>query len=231
MRVGGLLKLSLIDYPQKLSCVIFTQGCPFRCHFCHNPSLVLPEKFTPVIEEEEIFNFLQKRVGQLDAVVISGGEPTIQKDLITFAKKIRQLGYFIKLDTSGIRPDVIQKLLDEKLVDYIAMDIKTSSLKYESIINVNIDLNAIKTSIELIKNSSIDYEFRTTILPDHHQEEEVHQMGELIKGAKLHILQGFIPDFSLNPDFQSLEKCSEIKLKECQKIAEKYVDKCEIRIN
>ena len=150
MKIGSLQKLTLLDYPKKLACIIFFQGCPFRCHFCYNKSLVLKELFTPSIKEEEVFNFLKKRKNLLQAVVLSGGEPTMQKDLIPFIRKIKELNFKVKLDTMGIYPEKIKKLLNLKLVDYIAMDIKAPLKKYKNVINIDVKEESIKKSIKLI---------------------------------------------------------------------------------
>jgi len=164
MRIGGVLKLSLIDYPDKMSCVIFTQGCNFRCRYCHNPQLVLPEQYGPTIPEEEVLDFLNDRREFLQGVVISGGEPTIQKGLIPFMLKIKKMGYAIKLDTNGSQPQVIEELLRLKLVDYIAMDIKATVEKYEQVIDAPLKQDCITQSVELIVRSGLPYQFRTTVV-------------------------------------------------------------------
>lgn len=199
MKIGGIQKLSFIDYPKKLSSVIFTQGCPFRCHFCHNSSLVIPEKMAPSLLEEEIFSLLKKRRDKLDGVVISGGEPTAQKDLKEFILEIKKLGFLVKLDTSGIHPKILENLLKEKLLDYVAMDIKATLEKYPSVINASLDPLAIKESIHLLIQGSIDYEFRTTLVPFLHPLEDLLKMAELIQGAKLYVLQTFSSKTPLNP--------------------------------
>ena len=162
MRIGGFQKFSLIDFPQKSSAVIFTQGCNFRCSYCHNPELVYENLFGVPVREEEIFAFLEQRKDILDGVVITGGEPTLQSDLEDFVAKIKFRGYLIKLDTNGSNPDIIGKLLNKKLLDFIAMDIKAPFDKYESVCGVKINILNIKKSINIIKNSQIAFEFRTT---------------------------------------------------------------------
>lgn len=229
MLIGGIQELSLIDYPKKLSAIIFTQGCPFRCHFCHNPSLVLKEKFSSSIKEEDIFSFLKKRQNKLDAVVITGGEPTIQKDLKEFIKKVKNLGYLIKLDTSGINPHVLKELLDENLLDYVAMDIKTSLNNYSQVIAIKINIENIKKSINILLSSSIPYEFRTTLVPFLHKTEDVKDIATSIKGAKLLTLQTFIPTTTLNPNFGKEQPFSASQMKQLKILAEQYVVLCKIR--
>jgi len=162
MQIGGLQKFSLIDYPGLISAVVFTQGCNFRCPYCHNPELVLPELFASTVPEEILFAFLEERIGQLDAVVISGGEPTLQSGLIPFIRKVKALGYKVKLDTNGSNPDVVADCVEEKLLDYVAMDIKAPFEKYEKLTGCSVDLARIKRSIKLITDSGLPFDFRTT---------------------------------------------------------------------
>ena len=162
MRIGGLQKFSFIDYPNKTAAIIFTQGCNFRCEYCHNPELVYYNMFQVPMPEEQVFSFLESRKNQLDAVVITGGEPTLQQDLIEFIKKIKGMGFLVKLDTNGSNPQVLEQIINQKLVDFIAMDIKAPFDKYNLVCCVPVDIDNIKLSIELIKNSGIDFLFRTT---------------------------------------------------------------------
>lgn len=162
MRIGGLQKLSLIDFPQKTAAIVFTQGCNFRCGYCHNPELIYPKLYQIPIPEEEVFAFLETRVGKLDGVVITGGEPTLQSDLIDFIKKVKAMGFLVKLDSNGSNPEILKKIIDEKLVDFIAMDIKATFDKYNLVCGVSVNLDNIKKSIELIKKSGIRFQFRTT---------------------------------------------------------------------
>ncbi len=164
MRIGGLLKFSLIDYPGKVAAVVFTQGCNYRCPFCHNPELVLPELFTEPIDLADIFAFLEKRRGQLQGIVITGGEPTLHNDLKEFIARIKALGYLVKLDTNGSRPEVLREILDARLVDFVAMDIKSSLQGYCKATGVTPDLECIKASIQAILSSGVAHIFRTTAL-------------------------------------------------------------------
>lgn len=193
MLIGGLQKFSLIDYPKKVAAVIFTQGCNFRCPFCQNPDLVLPERYTEPIPEEEILSFLKTRQGQLTGVVVTGGEPTIQKDLTDFLRKIKSLGYAVKLDTNGNDPEALKKVLDAKLVDYVAMDIKTSLQRYSEAAGVAVDIKNIERSIEFIVDAGIDYHFRTTLVSKYISNNDLEDISRLLKKAKSYIIQKFDP--------------------------------------
>ena len=187
MKIVGFQKLTLVDYPGKMACIIFTEGCNYRCPYCHN-SLLVYEKSDYEISEDEIFNYLDKRKGIIEGIVISGGEPTIQKDLIEFLKKLRNYPISIKLDTNGSNPDILEKILDNNLVDYVAMDIKNSIKKYPittAIKNINVD-NVLK-SIKLLIHSNIDYEFRTTIVKELHDIDDIKEIRKLIGKSKYYI--------------------------------------------
>lgn len=162
MRIGGLQKFSFIDYPNKTSAIIFTQGCNFRCEYCHNPELVYYNMYQIPVPEEQVIAFLESRKNQLDAVVITGGEPTLQPNLIDFIKKVKDMGFLVKLDTNGSNPQVLEQIINQKLVDFIAMDIKAPFDKYNLVCCVPVDIDDIKLSIKLIKNSGIKFLFRTT---------------------------------------------------------------------
>lgn len=203
MLIGGIQKISFIDYPGKMSCVIFTQGCNFCCPFCHNPSLVDPKQFQRPISSEEVFEFLYSREKFLDGVVISGGEPTLHKDLQQFVESIKKIGQFaIKLDTNGNKPEVIFDLVNAGLIDFIAMDIKHVWDKYPLACGTYPDIDAIKRSTEFIKKCGIDYEFRTTIVPGIHTANDIKMIAEQLQGAKKFVIQQFIPDHALNPELR-----------------------------
>ncbi|OGD67803.1 anaerobic ribonucleoside-triphosphate reductase activating protein [Candidatus Berkelbacteria bacterium RIFCSPHIGHO2_12_FULL_36_9] len=241
MYISGLQKTSLIDYPENISAVIFTSGCNFNCGFCHNPELVNPKLYLPEIPEYKILDFLRKRKKVLDAVVITGGEPTIYPDLINFIKKIKKLGYLIKLDTNGTNPDIINNLITNNLIDYIAMDIKGPLDKYQEITGCLVDIGKIKQSIQIIKNirvsprrspresALVDYEFRTTVVPTLHKKENFRSIGKMIKGAKKYYLQQFRPTKTLSPKFKTITPFSQSQLQEFKIIMEKYVKEVEIR--
>jgi len=205
MKISGIQKFSLIDFPGKKSCIIFTAGCNFRCGFCHNPEFVLPEEVVRLkgnfIQEEALFNFLNERKGLLDGVVVSGGEPTIMPDLPEFFAKIRAMGFQTKLDSNGSNPNMLQKLIDQKLLDYIAMDIKTAPECYPDLAGANARIEAILDSIRIIKSSPIDYEFRTTLIQELHPFELLSSMAEVVGDAKHWFLQEYRPGHTLDPSF------------------------------
>ena len=193
MRIGGFQRFSLIDYPGKLTATVFTQGCNFRCPYCYNPELVDPRLYREPISAEEIISFLEKRRGTIDAVTITGGEPTIQPDLPEFARRIKEMEYLIKLDTNGSNPDIIEILLGENLVDFIAMDIKTTLPRYDRVANCPVDKGNIRRSIHLIMRSGIEYEFRTTLARPYISRDDVLGIGDMIKYASRYALQKFVP--------------------------------------
>ena len=189
MKIGGFQKVSLIDYPGRISAVVFTRGCNFRCPFCHNPELVDPERFTDLIPEPEILSFLEKRRGRLDAVVITGGEPTLQPELLPFVIHLRAMGYRIKLDTNGALPEVIEEMLGRRLLDYIAMDIKAPLGKYGEATGVKADGRRITRSISLIMGSGIEYEFRTTAVRSFLAPPDFEEIGRLKHEHHIPVLQ------------------------------------------
>lgn len=229
MLIGGVQKFSLIDYPRKAAALIFTQGCGFLCHFCHNPSLVLSELFTKPFDEDEVLFFLKKRKNRLDGVVITGGEPTIQKDLKRFITKIKRMGYLVKLDTNGINPRVLKQLIDGHLIDYIAMDIKAPLDKYRLITQRDIDTDLIKESINIIISSKTDYEFRSTLVKNLHEAKDIEAMAKLIKNANLYILQTFISKNSIISDSRDFLSFTEKEMLLMQSTSQNYVKKCLIR--
>ena len=162
MKIGGLIKFTLIDFPGRPAAVVFTQGCNFRCRYCHNPELVYPHMFAEPVAKEEIYSFLKRRQGTLEGVVVSGGEPTLHEDLPQFLTDLKAMGYATKLDTNGTRPEMLRQLLDAKLLDYIAMDIKAPLEKYSLITGVDFNPEVLKQSMDLIRQSGLEYEFRTT---------------------------------------------------------------------
>ena len=192
--IYGLEKMSLVDYDGYICATIFLGGSNFRCLYCHNASLVLDVNNLEAYTDDEVFSYLEKRKNILDAVCISGGEPTLAPNLEDLIDKIRSLGYLVKLDTNGSNPKVLKHLIDAKKIDYIAMDVKSGISNYRDVIGVNNNalVNNVLTSIELIKKSNIDYEFRTTLVKEFHGEKEVEEIGNLIKGAKHFFFQKFV---------------------------------------
>ena len=230
MIIGGIQKNSLIDYPSKISCVLFTSGCNFRCPYCHNPDLVNPPfQSTPM---EAIYAFLERRKSLLDGVVITGGEPTLHDDLPGFCTRIKSLGYCVKLDTNGSRPAVVQALIEKEQIDYIAMDVKTLPDNYVPHIAPTLDPHAIMESISLILNSGLAHEFRTTCVRPFVNPPVIEKISHLIRGADLLAFQqAKITDSVLNPEFfrEKDWKISTDTLKSFQTIAAPFVKKTIIR--
>lgn len=190
MNFSGFLKTTLIDYPDTLASVVYLPKCNFRCGYCHNSDLVFYH--STEYDEELIINHLKKRKGIIDGIVITGGEPTLHNDLFKFMKKVKDLGVKVKLDTNGYKPDVIKKIIENNLVDYIAMDIKNTYKNYANTVSINnFRYDNIKESINIIINSGIEYEFRTTLIKEFHSTFDVLEMGNLINGAKKYVLQQY----------------------------------------
>jgi len=226
MEFVGISKLSLLDYPGKMAAILFTRGCNFRCPFCHN-GLTLLENVSEDILFEDVLSFLKKRVGVLEGVVISGGEPTLMPGLADKIKQIKELGYCVKLDTNGTNPEIVKDLIDKKLIDYVAMDIKNSPNKYSLTTDANIDIKKIEETINILKNSGIEYEFRTTLINEFHSEKDIIEMGEFIKGSKQLYLQQFkISDGVLNKNLHPVDEDLANKFKD---ILSKYISKVELR--
>ncbi len=191
MDIHGLQKLTLLDYPDKMACTVFLGGCDFRCPYCHNWELV-DGSYPPTMEEQEFFAFLKKRQGLLDGVCVTGGEPLLRKELPEFLRKIRDLGYLIKLDTNGSHPERLRQILEEGLADYVAMDIKNSPQRYgETIGRPEFDITPICESVRLLMEGAVDYEFRTTVVNELHDEEDFRAIAGWLRGAKRCFLQPF----------------------------------------
>ncbi len=231
MKIAGLQPVTLLDYPQKLAAIIFTSGCNMRCPFCYNPFLVLPEwmKKNKLMAEKDLFVFFKKRKKYLDGVVISGGEPTLQRDLPKFCHRLKKLGYAVKLDTNGLMPEVLRQLIAEKLVDYIAMDLKSPLEKTGVACGLAVDAEKIKASIELIKNSGVDYEFRTTLVKGLHEKADIKKMAELIKGAKKYYLQNFSRVEQMVGGKFKGRSFARREMAEFAKLAKKLVAVCAVR--
>ena len=233
MVFGGIQKSSLIDYPGKISCVLFVAGCNFRCPYCHNPSLVIPHSVSREwgIEEEKIFRFLDSRRSFLDGVVLSGGEPTLHPGIVPFCEKIKHMGYPVKLDTNGGRPGVIDHLIRKDLVDYIAMDIKTLPELYNAFFKTDCSPGELLSSIQLIMKCGKDHEFRTTCVRPMVDDRIIEGIARLIKGAHLYAIQKFVSKEVLRPEFcQGLDSgYSDEELFCFKSIAEKWVKECVVR--
>ena len=229
MKIGGLQKFSLIDYPEKICAIVFTQGCNFRCPYCHNPELSNPDLYENCIPEEEIFSFLEKRKGKLDAVSITGGEPTLQPDLVDFIKKIKAMGYFVKIDSNGSHPEVLKTLIEDKLIDYLAVDVKAPPEKYRKITRAKTNPDLIKQSIDLIKKSNIPHEFRTTVVKSQLNENDLITISKLVKNAELYVLQKFVPSKTMDPKFMNKETYSDEEFDKIKKKIEKNVRSVVVR--
>ena len=229
MFFGGFQKNSFIDYPGKVSCVLFLSGCNFSCPFCHNPDLV--KGYHETMAEEDIYNFLKTRREFLDGVVISGGEPTLQKDLFQLCERIKNLGYSVKLDTNGSRPNEVKNLINEGLVDYVAMDIKTDPIYYNPTIKKGANGQDIITSIQIIMESAKAYEFRTTCVKPLTNEKIIEGIARIIKGASLYALQEFRKTEVLNPEcFQEPGSWyTEDEIMNFKTIVEPWVQECVVR--
>ena len=216
MTIHGFQNMTLLDYPGRVACTLFTAACNFRCPFCHNAGLVTSISPAERIDEEEIFAYLKKRQGILDGVCITGGEPTLQRDLPDFIRRIRALGYSVKLDTNGSAPDLLAALIDEGLVDYVAMDVKNTPEKYAMTVGLaDFDLSFVQKSIDLLLEGRVDFEFRTTVVAEYHTPEDVAAIARWIAPAKKYFLQPFVdsgnligsPDGLLHaPDATTLQK-------------------------
>lgn len=222
----GINKLSLLDFPNKIACIVFTNACNFRCPFCHNGLTLLDN--TDELTFDEVLCFLKSRVGKLDGVVITGGEPTLQKSLIEDIKQIKSLGFAVKLDTNGTNPEIIEALINNNLVDYIAMDIKNSLALYETTTGVkNVNKDNIKKSISILIKNEVPYEFRTTLVNEFHNLNSISEMGEILNGAEKLFLQKYVlSDGVIN---KNLHPVSEDLAKQFKTILDKYVSQVELR--
>jgi pyruvate formate lyase activating enzyme len=231
MILGGLQKTTLIDFPGKIAATVFTSGCNFFCPWCYSAELVLPGKIEkhPRIPEEEFFDFLKTRQGLLEGVAICGGEPTCQKDLPDFIRKIKDLGFAVKLDTNGSNPEMLEDLINKGLIDYVAMDIK---LPKESNIKIsNLDFRKeIEKSADILKNSRIGFEFRTTVVPTIHKKEDFLAIAKWIGGPGVkYYLQGFRPEKTIDPSFEAINPYPDVWLSDVKKEISPYFKICEIR--
>jgi len=231
MEIGGLQKLTLIDYPRKIACTVFLTGCNFLCPWCYAREFVLPEeiKKQPKISEKEFFQFLKERKGLLEGVVLCGGEPTIHHKLPTFIKKIKKMNYLVKLDTNGSNPKMMGKLISENLIDYVAMDVKLPKERYSQVFSKNAKIKDIEESIKILKKGKVDYEFRTTIVPTIHKKEDIIKIVRWIKPAKRYFLQNFRPEKTIDPFFETIKPYPESYLLEIQKIIAPFFEACQVR--
>jgi pyruvate formate lyase activating enzyme len=228
MKIGGFQKTTLLDYPETISAIIWTVGCNFRCPFCYNRDLVLGN--VGFISEEEILSFLEKRKGMLEGLVITGGEPLLQKDIVDFAGKIKKLGYLLKIDTNGCYPEKLQELINKKLVDYIAMDVKAPKDKYDNLTNVKTDIIKIQESIDIIRNSALDYEFRTTFIPGLLTKDDILKIAKWLEGSLRFYLQQFKNDTTMiSSKLQNVLPYSKQELMETLNLIKPFFKNCNTR--
>lgn len=231
MLIGGIHTLTLLDFPDRVACLIFTAGCNMRCGYCHNPDMVLPERLrcrTDFIPTEKIFNFLETRQGFLEGVAISGGEPTIHPGLLDFMRKIKALGFQLKLDTNGTNPEVLHTAFNENLLDYVAMDIKASPTRYDDLTAVKNRFDRITQSRDLIMNSGIEYEFRTTFIKGYHKSQDIVDIGNFCRGAQKYSVQNFRPAKTLDPAFGRYQGFSTAELRQIKTTLEPLIKKVEL---
>lgn len=223
VRFSGIQKLTLLDYPGKSACIVFTPGCNMRCGFCHNPEFVLPEKLACLAEsfipQQGVLNFLRQRRDRIEGVVVSGGEPTVQPDLEEFLVRVKQLGFCVKLDTNGMRPAVMQRLISRRLVDYVAMDFKTSLAAYPRLVGLAADVTALRESLRVLRAGESDYELRATLIRELHTPAILRQMGRELAGIKRLYLQTFRSGVTLDPSFRRYHPFSPAEM---EHIAQKF---------
>lgn len=227
MKIHGLQKMTLLDFPGRIACTVFLGGCDFRCPFCHNADLIGMDA-PPLMEETELLDFLSERVGRLDGVAFTGGEPLLRKDLPELLKKIKDMGYLTKIDTNGNHPELLKSLTDNGLADYIAMDIKNSPDLYGVTIGLEgFDTKNIEASIKILLESDADYEFRTTVIRQFHNEDSFRKIGPLIEGAKNYFLQAFVDRESV--PFAGLEGFEKEEMLAFADIVRPFVENAEVR--
>ncbi|MEA2036930.1 MAG: anaerobic ribonucleoside-triphosphate reductase activating protein [Nanoarchaeota archaeon] len=228
--IKGLQKTTLVDFPPYVSCTVFISTCNFRCGFCHNPELVNDSFELDKISEKDVLDFLDSRKKVLDGVCITGGEPTLYPNLKGFISKIKEKGFKVKLDTNGMKPSILKELIDEKILDYIAMDIKNSLEKYDLAAGVKVDISRIEESIDLIRNSNVDYEFRTTVVRGMHAKEDIEKIGQMLNGSKKFAIQNFkSAEELIDPGYKKIKLFSDKELEEFKSILGKYFGEVEVR--
>ena len=233
MRISAVQKFTMLDYPEHLDCIVFTAGCNFRCRYCHNPEFVLPEQIQKIkqsfIPEEAVLNFLQARQGKLEGVVITGGEPTMHYDLRQFIQKVKAHGFKVKLDTNGNNPMALEALLEEDLLDYVAMDIKTDRENYAALVGRCARGEYIEKSISLLQNSDIVFEFRSTLVREVHTPEILKGMAQMMHGAPILYLQRFRPGHTLDPAYQTYHPFTQEEMEEIAEMFRKDITTVSLR--
>ena len=227
MKIYGLQKMTLLDFPGRVACTVFLGGCDFRCPYCHNYELACG-KAEPVMEEDELYAFLEKRRGLLDGVAVTGGEPTLSRGLPDLLRRVKQMGFLTKLDTNGYHPQILKKILEEGLADYVAMDIKNSPEKYAVTAGLEkIEMDRILKSIRILMESGTDYEFRTTVVRQLHEAQDFEEIGRMIRGAKRYFLQQFTDRDSV--PFGNLTAPDQAQMEAFAAVARQYVPETQLR--
>jgi len=229
LSIKGFVKTTLVDYPGKVACTVFLPKCNFGCGFCHNKDLVLNPDKIKAVSEQEVLDYLKEKKQWIDGIVVTGGEPLLHKELSGFLAKVKELGYLVKLDTNGTDPSFLKELLDKKLVDFVAMDVKNCIERYDETARAPVDMEKIKESISLIKDCK-DHEYRTTVVPGLHTEEDIKKIGEWLKGSKKFSIQNFRADDNvIEEKYKAMKSFSKEELGKFKKILENYVGEVEVR--
>jgi pyruvate formate lyase activating enzyme len=231
MKIKGFIKTTFIEYPGKIASIVFLPGCNFRCPFCFNPELIFESDKLDDIGEDVVLDFLENQRKWIDALVISGGEPTLSSDLPDFISRVKKIGVLVRIYTNGSNPKMLKELIDKKLIDSIAMDIKApiNEEGYERATKVKGVISEVKESISMIMRSGIEYEFRTTVVPGMHSEKDVEEIAKYIRGAKLFVLQRFVPDKAMDERLKKMKTQSDEEMQRLASVARKYVSDIKIR--
>lgn len=228
MQIHGLQKMTLLDYPGKVACTVFTGHCNLRCPFCHNATLVLSPEDMPSYTENEVLSFLRGRQGLLDGVCVTGGEPLLQKDIVPFLQQVKALGFSVKLDTNGFQPAKLKEIVNAGLADYVAMDVKNCSDKYAETVGLTKpDMNAVEESIDFLLSGAVDFEFRTTVVHELHTVRDIEQLAHRIQGAPRYFLQRFVDSGNLIGT--NLSAPSDEEMRQMQAAAARYVKNTQLR--
>jgi len=228
--IVGLQKLSLIDYPGKLCATVFTAGCNFRCPYCNNVDVVLHPQRLPIIPEREVLNLLHRRQGFLDGLCVGGGEPTLHRPLPLFLHKAKSLRVLVKLDTNGSKPRMLRKLMEEGLVDYIAMDVKAPLRRYAEVVRFDVDIDAVKQSIRLLRRGGVDHEFRTTVVPVLLDGDDLEEIARALRGSNRYVLQQFKPGRTLCTEYADVEPYTAAELRAFRDRVAPYFGECKLRL-
>ena len=230
LEIKGFEKVSLIDYPGKMASIIFLPDCNFRCAFCQNPDLIERPGEVPTVKEEDVLDYLKEKRVWLDGLVVTGGEPTLHEGVVEFLKKVKELGLLVKLDTNGTNPEMLEELIKEKLLDFIAMDIKAPLDRYGEVSRAKVEIDDIRKSVGLIRESGLDYEFRTTVPKSLIKVEDIKKIGEWLKGSRAFYIQQFRPDTTLDKSFKREGQYTNEELEGLAEVAKPFFEKVEIRV-